>query len=117
MTSRQRPGFDPENLVSGDICVIHFGTGNTTRAEFVRRTRNPDWFIVRRCNHMSAAGHSSLFASTVRPLSAVSSARTEIGPLTQERHGKAGDAYLRGELQPLLALYPIGPIRDWPHRR
>ncbi len=44
------PGFDPDQLAPGDACVIHYGLDRTTRAEFVRRTRNPDWFIVRRWN-------------------------------------------------------------------
>ena len=44
------PGFNPDELAPGDICLIRYGLDSQTRAEFVRRTRNPDWFIVRRWN-------------------------------------------------------------------
>ena len=44
------PGFNPDDLAPGDICIIRYGLDSQTRAEFVRRTRNPDWFMVRRWN-------------------------------------------------------------------
>lgn len=42
--------FNPDVLEPGDECIIHYGINGTTRARFVRRTRNPDWFFVTRWN-------------------------------------------------------------------
>lgn len=44
------PGFNPDDLTPGDICMVRYGLNSQTRAQFVRRTRNPDWFIVLRWN-------------------------------------------------------------------
>ena len=52
MIYRELPetGFNPDDLAPGEICIIRYGIDGQTHAEFVRRTRNPDWFMVRRWN-------------------------------------------------------------------